>query len=710
MGIEDIRDALIIREGPIFYLSDRRGNAPAGNNQGYGVYHADTRHLSAYTLTLNGTLPVMLLSTAELGFAMEQVMTNPTMSDALGRVIERGSVEIRRLRVIADVVEETLSITNFNPFPVVLNLLYEFGADFADIFDVRGYRREHVGTMAEFSVTERAIEYGYRGVDDRFRSTTVEFDREPDYCDASTALFRVKLPHREVSTLRIEINPQSTDAPRIARPRRITAVIEDYGRWMDAGTEITTDNTFLNRVLTRSLQDVRMLWSTTHDGAGYPAAGTPWFDALFGRDSCILSMQMLAYQPNIARSCLTLLAKWQGSRYDHARDEEPGKILHELRFDELTAAGELPYGPYYGSVDSTPLFVWLAGEYFGWTGDVEFIRSLLPSIERALGWMRDSGDAKGDGFLSYAKHSSRGLVNQGWKDSWDAIVHADGSLASAPVALVEAQGYAYAAMTRIAPALERIGAHELAKELRHDAHALRRRFNERFWMEEQRFYAMAIDGPGELVESAGSNPGHALWAGIIDPARGRDVADRLMSPELFSGWGIRTLSEENPRYNPIGYHVGTVWPHDNSIAAFGLKMYGFEPQLNVLASALFDAATAFEYFRLPELFGGQRRGDHGPPVPYPVACRPQSWAAGAMPLIMQAVLGLRANAPEGRLRIVNPQLPQWLNNVDVRRLRVGEAEISLHYRRDGDQTRVEVLEATSGIDVVIGKTWRFTEG
>ncbi|MEX0750766.1 MAG: amylo-alpha-1,6-glucosidase, partial [Dehalococcoidia bacterium] len=513
------------------------------------------------------------------------------------------------------------------------------------------------------------------------------------------------LPHREVATVRLEINLHATDEPRVARPRRMEAVAEDYRRWMDRGTEITTDNTFLNRVLTRSLHDIRMLWSTTHDGSSYPAAGTPWFDAFFGRDSCILSMQMLAYQPDIARACLTLLSRWQGSGHDHTRDEEPGKILHELRFDELTAAGELPYGPYYGSVDSTPLFVWLAGEYFAWTGDLEFLRTLLPSIQRAIAWMRQWGDAKGDGFLSYEKHSARGLVNQGWKDSWDAIAHADGTLAAAAIALAEAQGYMYAAQTRIAPVLERLGAHELAAELRRDADALHLRFNEQFWMPDEHYYAMAIDGAGQLVRSLASNAGHSLWAGAVDASHAGDVAERLLSRDLFSGWGIRTLSESHPRFNPIGYHVGTVWPHDNSVAAFGLKMYGFEEELNVVASALYDASTSFEYFRLPELFGGERRLDHGPPVPYPVACRPQSWAAGAMPLIMQAILGLKANAPERRLRVVNPRLPEWLNFVLVRGLRVGEGEVSLHYRRDGEHTRVEVLEATGGIDVLFSKSW-----
>jgi len=705
MGIEDIRDALVIRERSTFLLTDPNGYVPPGNNQGYGIYHADTRHLSAYTFTLNGARPVMLLSSAESGFAMEQVMTNPTMMHDNGNRVLRGSIEMRRVRVIADLLEETLRITNFNPFPVVLNVLYEFGADFADIFDVRGYRRDKAGRMEEPVIDERSISYGYCGVDGRTRNTRVEFDRKPDYLDPSTALFRVTLAHREPVILRIEISPHAGPEPGVTRIRRVEAVADDYRKWTDGCTEITTDNLFLNRVLSRSTHDVRMLWSTGHDGTEYPAAGTPWFDALFGRDSCILSMQMLAVRPEIARNCLLMLARTQGTRIDHVRDEEPGKIIHELRVDELSAAGELPYGPYFGSIDATPLYLWLAAEYYAWTGDAEFLRSLLPSIERATAWVREHGDAKGDGFLSYEKHSAKGLVNQGWKDSWDAISHADGTLAAAPIALVEAQGYVYAASRRLSHALQHIGERRVAAELRREASAMRRRFNDHFWMKDEGYYALAIDGTGEPVRSIASNAAHCLWAALIEPAHAQQVVRRLMSSELFSGWGIRTLSEKHPRFNPIGYHVGTVWPHDNSLAAFGLKMYGFEPELNDLAGALFDVATSFEYFRLPELFGGERRVEHGPPVPYPVACRPQSWAAGAVPLVMQAILGLKAEAPDGQLRVVSPQLPHWLNSVSVRGLRVGKGEVSLQYRREGDQTRVEVQQATGGVDVVFSSTW-----
>ncbi len=705
MGIEDLRDALIIREGSALLLTDPEGNVAAGNTQGFGVYHADTRHLSAYDLTLNGVRPVMLLSTAELGYAMEQVMTNPTLSLDDVKNVHRGSIEIRRQRVVADCVEETLTVTNYNPFPVTLNLLYEFGADFSDIFDVRGYKRERSGELRRPVVDGRSIRYSYAGIDGRERTTDVVFDRSPEYIDEATALFRIALPKRGATTLRLEIFVDSEMAPpRPARPR-IESVAANYRNWADGCTQVSTDNEFFNRVLLRSIHDIRMLWSHTERGEPYPAAGTPWFDALFGRDSLIVSMQMLAYRPEIARNVLHLLAQWQGGGIDHARDEEPGKILHELRFDELSRSGELPYGPYFGSIDSTPLFLMLAASYYEWTADVACLQELLPAIRAAIAWMESASGDGGGGFVAYEKRSAKGLVNQGWKDSWDAVVHSDGAIARPPIALAEVQGYAYAARLRLAPVLETLGENELASRLRADAGRLYTRFNADFWLAEEHFYAMAIDGNGERVGSVASNAAHCLWTGIADPARAPETVARLMSADMFSGWGVRTVTDMSPRYNPIGYHMGTVWPHDNSIAAMGLKLYGFEDELIDVATALFEAATSFPYFRLPELFGGDPRSSHGTPVPYPVACRPQAWAAGAMPMIMHAMLGLKAEAPENRLRVVNPRLPYWLNSVLVRGLRVGNGNVTLLYRRDGQDTRVEVQEATAGLDVTFSQQW-----
>ncbi|HEY7801547.1 MAG TPA: amylo-alpha-1,6-glucosidase, partial [Dehalococcoidia bacterium] len=354
---------------------------------------------------------------------------------------------------------------------------------------------------------------------------------------------------------------------------------------------------------------------------------------------------------------------------------------------------------------STPLFLMLLAQYYEWTADMRLVRELLPAVRRAITWMEVYGDTTGDGYLDYAKRSAKGLVNQGWKDSWDAVVHVNGTLARAPIALAEVQGYAYAARMSLAPILQKAGEPKLASRLRRDARRLQQHFNRDFWLPGRRFYALALDGDRKPVESTTSNPAHGLWTGIIEASHAQETIGRLMENDMFSGWGLRTLSGGNPRFNPIGYHLGSVWPHDNSIAAMGFKMYGFEDELNEVATALFDAAASFPYFRLPELFGGEMRSAHHAPVPYPVACRPQAWAAGAFPLITQAILGLKPEAPEKRLRIVNPKLPYWLNTVQVRNLRVGAGSVTLQYRREGNDTRVEIQEATGDIDVIISSRW-----
>jgi glycogen debranching enzyme len=703
-GIEDIRDALVVREGPTFLVTDPDGNVSAGNRFGHGIYHADTRHLSAYRLTLNGVRPVMLLSTAELGYAMEQVMTNPKLTLADGSVVPRGVVEIRRQRVVQGNITETLRLTNFGQRTAELNLMYEIGADFADIFDVRGFKRARFGRTEEPVTQERSVEYVYTGIDGEQRRTRISFDRKPDFLDSATAMFRVKLAQRKSVEMHVTI--EVMPAPGVSGASRHFSgdAAEDYQRWFDGCTGIATDNEFFNRLINRSIADVRMLWSRNADGDEFPAAGTPWFDALFGRDSAVLSMQMLAFRPEIAAACLRVLAGRQGERVDPSRDEEPGKILHELRYDELSRAGELPYHAYYGSIDSTPLFLMAIAAYYAWTADLALVRELLPAIKGALHWLDEYGDPVSDGFISYMKHSDKGLVNQGWKDSWDALPHANGRLAKPPISLVEVQGYAYAARTRIAPLLRLLGENALAREAEARAATLRDRFEDAFWIEAERTYALALDGQRRRVETVTTNPSHCLWTGIVRPDRAAQMVLRLMEDDAFSGWGLRTLSDRNPRFNPIGYHMGTVWPHDNSIAAMGFKMYGHEDALNRVATGLFEAATAFPYLRLPELFGGETRTTWTPPVPYPVACNPQSWAAGTMPFITQAILGLDPDAAAGRLRIVNPVLPRFLKRVEVRRLRVGDSEVELCFRREGDTTHVDVLDA-GGLQVERAETW-----
>jgi glycogen debranching enzyme len=426
---------------------------------------------------------------------------------------------------------------------------------------------------------------------------------------------------------------------------------------------------------------------------------------MFGRDSIITALQMLPIRPEIGRSVLGALASMQGSQEDAERDEEPGKILHEYRVGDMANSGELPFDPYYGSIDSTPLFLILAAEYFRWTNDTEFMASLSGAIRRALSRMSVYGDPNGAGWIAYEKRSEKGLVNQGWKDSWDAIFHDDGEFLDPPIALAEVQGYAYAALAGISRVLAALGDDEIAADLERAARRVARRFNHEFWLPTESYYAVALDGTGKPARSITSNVGQALWTGIVADRRAFAVAARLMSSEMFSGWGLRTLSTQSVRFNPYGYHLGTVWPHDNALIASGLKKYGFAGEANQVFAGLFEAAQSFRYFRLPELFGGGERAPHQAPVDYPVACRPQAWAAGSIPMMLAHALGLAPDASSRSLRLVSPQLPAFLQEVSVRSLRVGDAVVDLHFERHGSRTRFTVTHLDGNLQVMPAKHW-----
>jgi glycogen debranching enzyme len=705
MLIDDIREALLICEGDAFLLTDSAGDIAPNNRLGLGLYHRDARHLSGYRLTLNGTPLVTLLSTAEAGYAMEQVLANPALERADGKRVERGTIEFRRLRVISDGLEESLAVRNYNSYAVTLNLLLELDADFADIFDVRGYEREEWAPRDTPVADRRTLRYSSHGLDGVRRSTVVSFDQDPVVLDASTALFRMTLPARGERLLRVSVRfAESAEPDRADVAELMSGLAGSYREWQSQMTSIVTDNAFVDHVIERSLRDLRMLRREERKHGAFIAAGTPWFDTLFGRDSCILGMQTISFGPEIARGALRMLAGLQGTRLDPARDEEPGKILHERRVSELSSTGELPYGRYYGSVDSTPLFLMLLAEYDAWTADDELLRELLPAARAAFDWMRAYGGVARDGLLGYQKRAVRGLVNQGWKDSVDAVPHSSGDLAQGPIALIEVQAYAYAACARLAPVVERIGEGEFAAELRATAAALRERVNRDFWWRERGTYALALDGARQQVRSLASNAGHALWCGVADAERAAAVAESLLSDEMYSGWGVRTLASGHARFNPNGYHIGTVWPHDNGIIAMGLKMYGFEEALQRLARSLLDAATSYPYFRLPELFGGQTRTEPWDPVPYAVACRPQAWAAGSFLMVMQALLGLHAEHGSV-LRVVNPTLPDWLSTVRVSNLRVGDGSVALTFTRRGRETEVDVDGVQGKVKVAVSRHW-----
>ncbi|MCA1830567.1 MAG: amylo-alpha-1,6-glucosidase, partial [Actinobacteria bacterium] len=465
-------------------------------------------------------------------------------------------------------------------------------------------------------------------------------------------------------------------------------------------TQIYTDNEVFNTLLQRGRRDLRALITETQGGR-YIAAGIPWYVAVFGRDSIITAHQILMLNPTPARDTLRMLARLQGERVDEWRDEEPGKILHEIRNGSLAEAQLIPFTPYYGSVDSTPLFLMLYGTYFKWTNDRTFAEELLPNVERALRWIDEYGDRDGDGFVEYSKRSSGGLDNQGWKDSFDSIMHADGSLAEPPIALAEVQGYVYLAKHRVAEVYEALGRAADAARLRDEANRLRARFNEAFWVEEDRYYALALDGNKRPVRSITSNPGHGFYCHILDPDRAGDVVKRLLQPDMFSGWGIRTMSKSSAGYNPMSYHNGSVWPHDNALIAAGLKRYGFHKQTNRIATAIFDAAVFVDYMRLPELFCGFTRRTPNQPVAYPVACSPQAWAAGSPFLLLQAMLGLSAQAQHNLLTINSPVLPAWLNWVELRNLRVGDSTISLVFRREGETTAFSLIQKAGSVRVIM---------
>jgi glycogen debranching enzyme len=703
--IADIRDALIVREDGLFLLTDTNGSIPLNNDSGFGLYHNDTRYLSGWDLSLIGVEPIVLLSTAELGFGEEQVMTNPELVNERGETLPSGSLEIRRQRVLDHALIESVRLTNFAPVPLALTLQYQFDADFADIFELRGMRRPQRGQLLEPRLHPAAVTFTYRGIDEVPRRVRVQFRRKPSLLESQRAVFHLNIEPGKAEEIGAAIAVNHLAGPGTASARQSTlSVGESHHDWKESSARVLTSNDLFNSAFERSMTDLRVLWTEEGPDLSYIAAGVPWFNALFGRDSALAAMMSLALRPEMARDVLRSLTRFQGTEIDALREEQPGKIVHEVRQSEMANTGEVVFGRYYGSIDSTPLFLMLATEYFRWTADLELMRELRPAMDAALAWMDRFGDMDGDGYLEYAKKSPRGLDNQGWKDSRDAIVDANGALLRPPIALAEAQGYAYAAKQGIANVYEALGDGEEAERLRREAAALRRRLNADFWMPEG-YYALALDADKKPAQVVTSNAGQLLWSRAPTRAKARQQIDRLMRNDMYSGWGVRTLSSSARRYNPLGYHVGTIWPHDNALIAAGFKRYGAEAELNEVATAICDAAFSFPYYRLPELFSGAPRSAHHTPVPYPVACRPQAFAAAALPSLLTSILGLAPDAANGRLYIVRPRLPYWLDFVRLSGLRVGQVTVDLIYHHRGSRTVAEVIGKTAPLKVIQTRRW-----
>jgi glycogen debranching enzyme len=633
-----------VLDGNTFFVSDRAGDVEPGDRPN-GFFHADMRHLSRWRLLINGR-PTYVLTSRSVDYYSAAIFAT-LASVSVG---ENPPVSIRRDRFVARGVHEDLTVQNHSDQPQRVVLEIEFGSDFADLFEVKDHKPKQGRLRAEVGDGRVTLIY----TRDAFRrDTVIEFSQAFTVAE-DRARIELELdprgswqtcidvaPVRDGEPYRLEHGERSFGNPRPDMPI-------SFEQWMAQAPTLVTDNDVLRHTYRQSLVDLAALRFRPLNTLSYslPAAGLPWFMALFGRDSLISAYQALPFQPQLARTALEALTAWQAGEMDDFRDAEPGKILHELRLGELTAVGERPHSPYYGSHDATPLFLIVLDEYQRWAGDDEFVDRLKPAALQALEWIERYGDRDRDGYLEYQTRSREGLVNQCWKDSWNSILFSDGTVAKGPIATCEIQGYAYDARVRMARLAREVwNDPRLAARLEADAAALRERFNRDFWIEARGHYALALDGEKRPVDAMTSNVGHLLWSGIVPPDRAAQLTRRLMSPEMFTGWGIRTMSARDAGYNPIEYHDGTVWPHDTALVAEGMRRYGHREEASHLALMLVQAADAFDY-RLPEVFAGFAREETGAPVEYPTASRPQAWAAGAPLMALRTALGLDASGGE----------------------------------------------------------------
>ena len=716
--MSDMGPTLTLKEGPLFLLADHSGEIPpqagagAESARGLGLYFHDMRHLDRATLRLNGAALTLLLAASDVGDQGVCELTNPELALGQGRTLPKERIGVRWEKRLSDVVDERLTFRNFGQDTVELTLTLEYDAHFDSMFTVRGMAPGERGTLRDPEATADTLSFAYDGADGHCRTTTLRFTPPPAAIRGRRVRYDLHLdPGASCEyAVRFAVADHPPDGagdgalethPHPARTDT-REVVRHAERGSLSGTvRIETSSALFDRVLRRAFLDLAML--AMHQGADeYYAAGVPWYVALFGRDSLVTALEMLLYEPTIARTTLVTLARYQGTKDDDFQDEEPGKILHELRVGERAHLREVPSIPYYGTIDATPLFLILLGEYLLWTGDLDFFRRLRPQVEAALGWLDRCAGRDGDGFLAYASTSQQGLANQGWKDSGNSIVNADGSIVTPPAALVEVQGYLYRARRTIANAYRHVGDAARAEQLLGQADDLYRRFNERFWLAERANYALALQGGGQPAAVDASNQGQALWGGIVDPEKAPSVRDTLLDPaRLFSGWGIRTLARGAVAYNPLDYQVGAVWPHDNALIVDGLRRYGFDTAALKVFTGIYQAATRFEHYRLPELFAGFSKDEYGTPVHYPVACSPQAWAAGSLPYMLQVLLGFAPDAFAGRLHIVRPCLPDWLDWVEIRGVRVGQGRVDLRYARSGGATVVAVLHKEGPLQVAI---------
>ena len=691
-----------LKYGDTFIVTDTHGDIGASSGDPDGLFHADTRFLSRLELLLNDGHPLLLGSNVRDDNTVLAVdLTNPDYYENGEIVLRKDVVHIARTIFLwRGAMYQRVALRNHGDRPVALRLQLRFGSDFADLFEVRGMKRPRRGRATAAVTARDQVVLNYQGLDDVARHTDITFDPAPNELTAAGAFFAFNLAPGEARRIFLVARADGDAARPIPFVRGLLAAHRELRAATRGMTTIETSNELFNEVLCRSAADLAMLMTDTPQGR-YPYAGIPWYSTTFGRDGLITALQMLWCDPRIARGVLSRLGAFQARSHDPESDAEPGKILHEMRSGEMAALGEVPFRLYYGSVDSTPLFVLLAGLYVERTGDDELLAELWPSIEAALHWIDTDGDLDRDGFVEYHRQTEQGLANQGWKDSYDAIFHADGAFAKGPIALAEVQGYVYAAKQVAARCARRLKHHERARQLETQAARLAERFEEAFWCEQIQSYALALDGEKKPCAVRSSNAGQVLFSAIARPDRARLVADQLMSPAFFSGWGIRTVARGEARYNPMSYHNGSVWPHDNALIALGLARYGFKRAVGHLAVGLSEAATYMDLRRLPELFCGFQRERRRGPTLYPVACAPQAWASATPFSLVEAMLGLEFRPETSEIHLRDPRLPAFLEQVILRNLSVGGSSMDLRVHRHGDEVSIEVLRASGKIQASV---------
>ena len=708
--VRSIADALVLKDRDLFMVTDRSGNVPGTEGHGFGVYLHDCRFLSTLHLAVAGVaLAPRATDDSRGNVALIELGNDVDIGLAGGSTLGRQKLLVRLQRTLDGArrtVFDDLWFRNRGAVPLQTPVGLAFSSAFEDIFEVRGMFHARGGRHHPPLWDGDRVRLAYEGRDGFVRTTWIQFQPAPDRTDAGGAEWDLDVPvdgsfELMVSTTAVE-SPVVPDAPPPGvapkRPRRAERDRPPPPTpWLEKQVEVTTGSPTFERIVERSFADLRMLIST-NGREEYFAAGVPWFVALFGRDCLIAALQVLAYDPSIAAATLRLLAARQGTVHDAYREEDPGRILHELRLGEYAHLGLIPHTPYYGSIDATPLWLCLLGHHAQWTGDLELFRELRPHVDAALAWIDGALDA--DGFLGYDISGAGKLVNQGWKDSGDGIVDSDGSLGRPPIRLVEVQGYVYEAYRQMATLFERNGDSGRARALRSSAAAIRRAFDRHFWLADRGFVGLGLQEGGAPLRALASNAGQALWSGIVAAPKARITGRVMTGPRMFSGWGIRTLAVTEPRYDPLSYHLGSVWPHDNAMIVAGLRRYGLDAEAERVFTGLFEAAIDFPGHRLPELFAGYGRNEFESPVAYPVACHPQAWAAGAVPYLLTTMLGLEPHGFDRQLVVRRPRLPSWLPSVELRGLRVGGRHVDLRFSRDlGGATQVEVL-GKSDLEVV----------